>query len=58
MSDPVAEKVILTLASVKRIPVDTITLKVVTKAGPATEAAVLKTKATLPNEEALEIKAI
>ena len=39
-------------------PVDTLTLKVVTKAGPATEAAVLKTKATLPNEEALEIKAI
>ena len=27
MSDPVAEKVILTLASVKRIPADTITLE-------------------------------
>lgn len=39
-------------------PVDTLTLKVVTTGGSTTEAAVLKTKAILPNEESLEIKAV
>jgi hypothetical protein len=37
-------------------PVDTLTLKVLTSGGSTTETAVLKTKATLPNEEPLEIK--